>query len=103
MSFLAYVLRGAHDALQGYQDQIPRAIVRMLQDCPPDAAPIRKVCHYFSLLYISDTSIHLQELLIATRHVLSTEFRAAFVPQIDTLLNEKVLIGTGITSQESLR
>ncbi|KAF8592382.1 hypothetical protein K439DRAFT_1323691 [Ramaria rubella] len=76
MSFLAYVLRGANDSLRAYQDQIPRAIVRMLQDCPPEAAATRK------------------ELLIATRHVLSTEFRTAFVPQIDTLLNEKVLIGT---------
>jgi transformation/transcription domain-associated protein len=43
MSFLAYVLRGANDSLRAYQDQIPRAIVRMLQDCPPEAASTRKV------------------------------------------------------------
>ena len=47
MSFLAYVLRGANDSLRAYQDQIPRAIVRMLQDCPPEAASTRKVISYF--------------------------------------------------------
>jgi len=46
MSFLAYVIRGANDALRGYQEQIPRAIVRMLQDCPPDATATRKVGQY---------------------------------------------------------
>lgn len=35
--------------------------------------------------------------------MLSTEFRAHFVGQIDTLLDERVLIGTGITSHETQR
>jgi transformation/transcription domain-associated protein len=45
----------------------------------------------------------LQELLIATRHILATDFRNGFVSQIDTLLDENVLIGTGRTSFETLR
>lgn len=45
----------------------------------------------------------MQELLIATRHILATDFRAGFVSQIDTLLDEGVLIGTGRTSYETLR
>ncbi len=57
----------------------------MLKDCPPEASATRK------------------ELLVATRHVLSTEYRAHFVGQIDTLLDERVLIGTGVTSHETQR
>src|SRR5271154_7107866 len=45
----------------------------------------------------------LQELLVATRHVLSTDFRGAFLAKIDVLSNEKVLVGGGITSHETLR
>ena len=44
-----------------------------------------------------------QELLIATRHMLSSDFRTAFVPFIDMLLDEKVLVGSGVTSREALR
>lgn len=40
---------------------------------------------------------------MATRHILSIDFRQAFVPKIDILLNEKVLVGTGVTSHETLR
>jgi transformation/transcription domain-associated protein len=35
--------------------------------------------------------------------MLSSEFRTTFVPFIDLLLNEKVLVGAGVTSKESLR
>ena len=45
MSFLAFVLRSANDSLRAYQDQLPRAIVRLLQDFPPESAAIRKVGH----------------------------------------------------------
>lgn len=44
-----------------------------------------------------------QELLIATRHILATDFRMGFIGHIDTLLDEKVLIGSGRTSFETLR
>ncbi|CAG8494689.1 11619_t:CDS:10, partial [Ambispora leptoticha] len=85
MSFLAYVLRAYTDALKKYQEMIPDFVIRLLQDCPPEASATRK------------------ELLVATRHILSTEFRNAFVSKIDILLKEKVLVGTGITSYETLR
>jgi transformation/transcription domain-associated protein len=45
----------------------------------------------------------LQELLVATRHILTSDSRSSFVPYIDVLLDEKVLVGTGITCRESLR
>lgn len=44
-----------------------------------------------------------QELLIAARHILQTDFRNAFVPHIDTLVDDRVLIGFGITCHEQLR
>ncbi len=54
-------------------------------DCPSDAAATRK------------------ELLIATRHILSTDFRNAFISKIDLLLQEHVLLGDGLTCNESLK
>ncbi|KAI8052219.1 hypothetical protein BDF22DRAFT_743794 [Syncephalis plumigaleata] len=84
-SFLAYILRGYAAQLRQYQAVIPEAIIRLLRDCPPEASSTRK------------------ELLVATRHILSTDFRNAFIDHMDILLNEKVLIGTGVTSHETLR
>ncbi|KAI8605964.1 hypothetical protein EDD21DRAFT_315697 [Dissophora ornata] len=85
MSFLAYILRGSANVLRPHQHAIPDFVIRLLRDCPPEAAATRK------------------ELLVATRHILSIDFRQAFVPRIDILLNEKVLVGTGVTSHETLR
>ncbi|KAF9357807.1 hypothetical protein BGX26_003026, partial [Mortierella sp. AD094] len=85
MSFLAYILRGSANVLRPHQNAIPDFVIRLLRDCPPEAAATRK------------------ELLVATRHILSIDFRQAFVPKIDILLNEKVLVGTGVTSHETLR
>lgn len=45
----------------------------------------------------------IQELLVATRHILSTDFRQAFISQVDVLLDERILLGPGIASQETLR
>eukprot|EP01114_Cavostelium_apophysatum_P014185 TRINITY_DN3613_c0_g1_i5.p1 TRINITY_DN3613_c0_g1~~TRINITY_DN3613_c0_g1_i5.p1 ORF type:complete len:3612 (+),score=1106.25 TRINITY_DN3613_c0_g1_i5:200-11035(+) len=85
LSFLAYMLRGFAEHLRPYQDSIPRCVIQLLLNCPSESAGIRK------------------ELLIATRHILATDFRQGFVSQIDTLLDEKVIIGTGRTSHETLR
>ncbi|EGW30360.1 uncharacterized protein SPAPADRAFT_143045 [Spathaspora passalidarum NRRL Y-27907] len=87
-SFLAYVfIRGYADQYLN-QDQaktIPDVILRLLQDCPAELSVARK------------------ELLHATRHILSTKFRVQFIPQIELLFNEKILIGDGLTSFETLR
>ncbi|PWN50372.1 hypothetical protein IE53DRAFT_368968 [Violaceomyces palustris] len=85
MSFLAYVLRGSAPVMRPFAHILPEVSVRLLKDCPPEASSTRK------------------ELLVATRHVLSTEYRAHFVGQIDTLLDERVLVGTGVTSHETQR
>ena len=85
LSFLAYLLRGFTEHLRPYQENIPKYTVQLLHNCPSDSVPIRK------------------ELMIATRHILATEFRVGFVSYVDALLDEKVLLGTGYTSQETLR
>ncbi|KAI9246865.1 hypothetical protein BY458DRAFT_560504 [Sporodiniella umbellata] len=85
MSFLAYILRSYTALLRPFQHQIPDFALRLLRECPPESTSTRK------------------ELLVAIRHILSTDFRASFIPKIDLLLNEKVLIGTGVTSHETLR
>lgn len=85
MSFLAYILKSYSQLLRPYQQQIPDFALRLLRECPPESTATRK------------------ELLVAIRHILSNEFRASFVPKIDLLLNEKVLIGTGVTSYDTLR
>lgn len=87
-SFLAYVF------IRGYANQylaqnqarvVPDVILRLLQDCPAELSVARK------------------ELLHATRHILSTSFRSQFIPKIELLFDEKVLIGHGLTSFETLR
>lgn len=87
-SFLAYVfIRGyANQYLSQNQAKVvPDVILRLLQDCPAELSVARK------------------ELLHATRHILSTSFRTQFIPKIELLFDEKVLIGHGLTSFETLR
>ena len=85
MAFLAYVLRGSQTNAKEYLEVFPEACVRLLRDCPPEDVGTRK------------------ELLVATRHILTSDSRSSFIPYIDTLLEERVLVGTGITSREALR
>lgn len=105
MAFLAYVLRGSIDNIRAYLDVFPEACVRLLRDCPPEDVATRKVSTKIDpiLCGLLITVSALQELLIATRHMLSSDFRTAFIPFIDMLLDEKVLVGSGVTSREALR
>lgn len=41
--------------------------------------------------------------MVATRHILSTDFRQAFVAHLHILLDTNVLIGNGLTAQETLK
>jgi transformation/transcription domain-associated protein len=104
------MLRGFAEQLRPYQDSIPKCVIQLLLSCPHECAAIRKVSVYLPRLGHTNKSLNntyidlrFQELLIATRHILATEFRAGFVSHIDTLLDEAVLIGTGRTSYETLR
>lgn len=59
----------------------------------------------FSLLRLCmKESAHLRkELLVATRHILATNLRKYFVPSIELLFDESLLLGKGYTTHESLR
>lgn len=86
-SFLAYVFirRSAVETMQPFQNEIPDLIIRLLQDCPSEMSTARR------------------ELLHATRHILSTDYRKLFLPKIDMLFDDRVLIGDGLTAYETLR
>ena len=75
--------------MRPYQDSIPKCVIQLLFTCPPDAVAIRK------------------DILVATRHILATDFRVGFFTQIDVLLDDNVLIGSGYSairaSHETLR
>eukprot|EP00122_Pirum_gemmata_P020293 Pgem_evm1s18976 len=84
LSFLAYILRSFKGALLPYKEQLPGFVIHLFNTCPSESASIRK------------------ELLMTSRHILGTEFRTCFIPFIDTLLDENVLIGSGRSSYDTL-
>lgn len=85
VSFLAYLLKQFPDLMKSDEMSIPRSVVKLLQACPMDSINIRK------------------ELLVATRHILSSPFRQGFFGQIDLLLEPKILVGTGKGAANVLR
>ncbi|XP_006830340.2 transcription-associated protein 1 isoform X1 [Amborella trichopoda] len=72
VSFLTYLLRSFAEYIRPHEESISKSIVNLLVTCP-DSVSIRK------------------ELLVATRHVLSTDFRRGLYPLIDTLLEERLM------------
>lgn len=85
MSFLAYLLRMYKDQLQDFLPSLPSVVVRLLQDCPREKSSARK------------------ELLVAIRHIINFTYRKIFLEKIDELLDERTLIGDGLTVYESMR
>ncbi|GAA5889131.1 hypothetical protein JCM8208_007777 [Rhodotorula glutinis] len=85
MSFLAYIHRVSNTALQAYLNVLPEIAVRLMKDCPSEAVSMKR------------------DLIIATRHILQSDLRTAFLSQIDTLLDEHVLTGNSVTGHENLR
>nr|XP_018903777.1 PREDICTED: transformation/transcription domain-associated protein isoform X3 [Bemisia tabaci] len=85
LSFLAYVLRLFQEAVSKQTDVMVEGMINMLTLCPMEVTNLRK------------------ELLIAARHILSTDLKIKFVPYMSRLCDEKVLLGNGWTTHESLR
>ncbi|KAJ2613804.1 transcription-associated protein 1 [Coemansia sp. RSA 1365] len=81
LSFLAFFARGFTALLLPFQDRIAQLTLHLLCVCPAESTATRK------------------EMLIATRHIVSTEIRKAFVPIADKFLDMQVLVGTGLASQ----
>ncbi|KAG8865354.1 hypothetical protein FRB96_000244 [Tulasnella sp. 330] len=87
MCLLAYMMRmpEAIVIIRQYQDIIPGLVVRLLQDIPLEIHGLRK------------------EMVLGLRHVANSEFRALFLPFVDLLLDERLLVGIGMTGTEQLR
>jgi transformation/transcription domain-associated protein len=81
LSFLTYLLKGFKQQMQPYEKLIAKAVVELLKRCPAKAVATRK------------------ELLVATRHILATDFRKGFFQYVNILLNENILMGTGRQSR----
>lgn len=85
MSFLAYLLRVYYQQLNDFLPKLPEIVVRLLRDCPSEKSATRK------------------ELLVAIRHTINFQFRKIFLTKIDDLLDERTLIGDGLTVYENMR
>lgn len=85
MSFLAYLLRVYYQQLNDFLPKLPEIVVRLLRDCPSEKSATRK------------------ELLVAIRHTINFNFRKIFLTKIDDLLDERTLIGDGLTVYETMR
>ena len=85
MSFLAYLLRVYVQQLQDFLPILPDIVIRLLRDCPSEKSSTRK------------------ELLVAIRHTINFNFRKIFLEKLDDLLDERTLIGDGLTVYESMR
>ena len=85
MSFLAYLLRVYANQLSDFLPTLPGVVVRLLKDCPREKSSARK------------------ELLVAIRHIINFNYRKIFLNKIDDMLDERILIGDGLTVYETMR
>ena len=85
LSFLAYIIRIYQEVVSQHSGLMVKGMLSLLTVCPHEVAHLRK------------------ELLIAARHILATELRVKFVPHMEKLFDENILLGTGWTTHESLR
>ena len=76
LSFLTYLLKGFKQQMEPYEDVIARTVVELFKRCPAKNMSARK------------------ELLVATRHILATDFKRGFFKYVNVLMNESVLMGT---------
>ena len=76
LSFLTYLLRGYSDEIKPYEERLAANVVALMSTCPRESISTRK------------------ELLVATRHLLNSDFRTGFFGHVDKLLDERVLIGS---------
>jgi transformation/transcription domain-associated protein len=80
LSFVTYLLRSFAAELKPYEERLASSVVSLMAVCPRESLSTRK------------------ELLVATRHVLNSEFRRGFYRHADSMLDERVLLGSGSTS-----
>ncbi len=80
------MLRGGFaDLMKQFENIIAKNVMMLFRCCPSESVTTRK------------------ELLVATRHILITDFRNGFSQYLDDLIDESLLLGPGKQSQELLR
>lgn len=85
LSFVTYLLRGCASLMRPFQDAICENTVKLLMACPKDAFVLRK------------------DIFVAARHIISTDFRRGFYPQLEVLMDDDVLVGKGKCSFYQIR
>ncbi|GLH10296.1 Transcription-associated protein 1, partial [Gryllus bimaculatus] len=85
LSFLAYIIKYYQEIVTQHSTYMVKGVLGLLTVCPPEVTHLRK------------------ELLVAARHILSTELHVKFVPYMEKLFDKNVLLGRGWTTHESLR
>nr|NP_001097192.2 Nipped-A, isoform E [Drosophila melanogaster]Q8I8U7.4 RecName: Full=Transcription-associated protein 1; AltName: Full=dTRA1 [Drosophila melanogaster]ABD22987.1 Nipped-A [Drosophila melanogaster]ABV53702.2 Nipped-A, isoform E [Drosophila melanogaster] len=79
LSFLAYIVRIFQEVVIASSLSVTSGMLNLMKNCPKEAAHLRK------------------ELLIAARHIFATDLRQKFIPSIEQLFDEDLLIGKGVT------
>ncbi|TIC01039.1 hypothetical protein E3Q17_01964 [Wallemia mellicola] len=87
VSFIAYVCRAWHSYVTPHATTLAKACLRLLKDCPSELYSARK------------------EILVATRHIagINEIGRPAFLSVFDELLDDDVIVGSGVMTRETLR
>lgn len=80
LSFLTYLLRSFSNELRPFEQELATNVVHLFRTCPRESVSTRK------------------ELLVATRHLLNSDFRGGFFRHVDVMLDERVLLGTSHSS-----
>ena len=85
LSFLAYIIRMYQTESGHHSNLMVKGMLSLLTIWLHEVAHLQK------------------ELLIAARHILATDLRSKFVPLMEKLFDENILLGKGWTTFETLR
>lgn len=85
LSFLAYIVKLYQDVVLQHSNLLVIGFINLLKFCPPEVSCLRR------------------ELYIAARHILNTELRFKFVPFMEKMLDEDLIVGRGWTVNETMR
>ena len=85
LSFVAYGLKAYPEVIRQHAQPLAEGIMGLLRNCPSEVSHLRK------------------EIMVATKHIFSSELRNNFIPHVNELFDDSVFIGTSYTVRESLR
>ncbi|KAI5290001.1 hypothetical protein KEM54_002692 [Ascosphaera aggregata] len=84
-SLMVHMIRACPNESNHFLPQLPDVIVRLLKDCPGGKPVSRK------------------ELLVGLKNIINLNHHQILLPKIDELLDERTLIGDGLTNHETRR